>query len=170
MARTSHFTEAEVQQARHLRDQATTVTEFRNAISILLMAELGLKAEKTAELLGTSRSTVFRGQADIRNQDNTSQKGSWGGRHRSSLTLEEETEFLDDWKAEAIAGGVISVPPIHADLVKRLGRDTPPSTTYRMLARHKWRKVQPDTKHPQSDPAIQEEFKKNSPKLWLPPF
>jgi hypothetical protein len=43
------------------------------------------------------------------------------------------------------------------------------STTYRLLARHGWRKVQPDTKHPKSDPAAQDEFKKNSPKLWLPP-
>jgi hypothetical protein len=45
-------------------------------------------------------------------------------------------------------------------LIKHLGHDTSPSTTYRMLARHGWRKVQPDTKHPKSDQAAQEEFKK----------
>jgi hypothetical protein len=55
-------------------------------------------------------------------------------------------------------GGVLTVPPIHAALVKRLGRDIPMSTTYRLLARHNWRKVQPDTKHPKSDPALQGEF------------
>jgi hypothetical protein len=43
------------------------------------------------------------------------------------------------------------------------------STTYRLLARHGWRKVQPDTKHPKSDPALQDEFKKNFLKQWLPP-
>jgi hypothetical protein len=43
------------------------------------------------------------------------------------------------------------------------------STTYRLLARHGWRKVQPDTKHPKSEPALQDEFKKNSQKQWLPP-
>ena len=43
------------------------------------------------------------------------------------------------------------------------------STTYRLLARHGWRKVQPDTKHPKGDPVKQDEFKKNCPKQWLPP-
>jgi hypothetical protein len=85
------------------------------------------------------------------------------------MSIEEEREFLAQWIDKAIIGGVLTVPPIHAALVKRLGRDIPMSTTYRLLARHGWRKVQPDTKHPKSDPALQDEFKKNSPKLWKPP-
>jgi len=77
-------------------------------------------------------------------------------------------EYL--WCPLLTAGvSVLTVPPIHAALVERLGHDTPMSTTYRLLARHGWRKVQPDTKHPKSDPASQDEFKKNSPKQWLPP-
>jgi hypothetical protein len=36
-----------------------------------------------------------------------------------------------------------------------------------MLARHGWRKVAPDTRHPKSAPLVQEEWKKNSPKHWL---
>ncbi|MCB2147659.1 MAG: winged helix-turn-helix domain-containing protein [Deltaproteobacteria bacterium] len=104
----------------------------------------------------------------IRNQDGASQK-RWGGRRRCSMTLEQEKAFLAQWEQKATAGGVLSVLPIHAALVERLGHDTPMSTTYRLLARHGWRKVQPDTKHPKSDPAKQAEFKKKSLKLWLPP-
>jgi hypothetical protein len=85
------------------------------------------------------------------------------------MTIEEEREFLSQWVVSATAGQVLSVPPIHAALVDRLGHATPTSTTYRLLARHGWRKVQPDTKHPKSDPVAQEEFKKNFPKLWMPP-
>jgi hypothetical protein len=85
------------------------------------------------------------------------------------MTLEQEREFLAQWEPSAITGGVISVPPLHAALVQRLGYDVPVSTTYRLLARHGWRKVQPDTKHPKSDPVAQEEFKKNYPRLWRPP-
>ena len=168
MARAMHITEEELQQALKLRDDAATATELRKAMAVILIAELGLDPNRTAELLGSSRSTVFRDRAGIRNQDGAT-KNSWGGRRRSSLSLEEEREFLATWEAEAKAGGVLSIPPIHAALVERLGHDTPPSTTYRMLSRHGWRKVQPDTKHPKSDQAAQEEFKKNSPKLWLPP-
>jgi hypothetical protein len=42
------------------------------------------------------------------------------------------------------------------------------SVVYRMLARHGWRKVAPDTRHPKSDPVAQEDWKKNSPKRWKP--
>ena len=34
------------------------------------------------------------------------------------------------------------------------------SVVYRLLARHGWRKVAPDTRHPKSSPAAQQEWKK----------
>ncbi|MFH1235487.1 MAG: winged helix-turn-helix domain-containing protein [Parcubacteria group bacterium] len=168
MARQIQISIEEIQRAKQLRDQATTVAEYRKALSVLLPAELSIDADLTAELLGTSRRTVFRDRGRIRSQDDTA-KSSWGGRRHCSMTVEEEREFLTQWEAKATVGGVLTVPPIHAALVEHLGHDTPMSTTYRLLARHGWRKVQPDTKHPKSDPALQDEFKKNSPKQWLPP-
>jgi transposase len=168
MARKACFSPEEVQRAKRLRDQATTVTDYRKALSVILVAEYGLDADRAADMLGTSRRTIFRNRSNIRNKDDTP-KETWGGRRNSSLTIEEEREFLSQWKEKAASGGVLTVPPIHAALVERLGHDTPMSTTYRLLARHGWRKVQPDTKHPKSDPAMQDEFKKNSPKQWLPP-
>jgi hypothetical protein len=168
MARTVRVTEEELQQALKVRDEATTATEFRKAMTVILMAKLGLDPVSTAELLGSSRCTTFRDRLDIRSQGD-SQKSSWGGRRHFTMTLNEEREFLVGWEAEAKSGGVLAVPPIHAALVERLGRDISPSHTYRMLARHGWRKVQPDTKHPKSDPVAQDEFKKNSQRLWLPP-
>jgi transposase len=168
MGRKACISPEEVQRAKQLRDQATTVADYRKALSVILVAEYGLDADQAAEALGTSRRTVFRNRSIIRNQDDT-QKKTWGGRRNFSMTIEEEREFLSQWQEKAAAGGVLTVPPIHAALVERLGHDTPMSTTYRLLDRHGWRKVQPDTKHPKSDPATQDEFKKNSPKKWLPP-
>jgi len=168
MARIAHIPEEEVQRATKTRDEATSVAAYRKAISVILRAKLGLDADTLAEILGTSRSTVFRDREKIRNQNEASTK-SWGGRRHFTMTFEEEQEFLSKWETEARAGGVIAVPPIHAALVERLGRNITPSTTYRILARHRWRKVQPDTKHPKSDPQAQEEFKKNYRKLWQPP-
>ena len=168
MTRTACFTEDEIATAHQLRDQAKTVMELRKALSVLLVAEGGLDADKTSELLGISERTVFRNRRNISNQDE-GEKNTWGGRRRYTMTIEEELEFLRDWETRAVEGGVLSVPPIHAALIEKLGRSIPISTTYRLLARHGWRKVQPDTKHPESDQAIQEEYKKNSLKLWRPP-
>jgi len=133
-----------------------------------MVAELGLDADGAAEILGISRRTIFRNRSHICSQEDT-QKNSWGGRRHCSMTPEEESEFLAQWQEKATLGGVLTVPPIHASLVEHLGHDTPLSTTYRLLARHGWRKVQPDTKHPKSDPSLQDEFKKNFLKRWLPP-
>jgi len=168
MARQVLFSVEEIQRAKQLRDQATTIADYRRALSVILVTEHGLDAEQTAEILGTSRRTVFRNRKNIRNQDGASKK-PWGGRRRCSMAIEQEQEFLAQWEKKATIGGVLSVLPIHAALVERLGHDTPLSTTYRLLARHGWRKVQPDTRHPKSDPVKQDEFKKKSLKLWLPP-
>lgn len=168
MARRSNIRPEDVLKAKQIRDQAVTVSEYRTALSVILIAECGFDTEQTANLLGTSRRTVFRNRNQICSQGDTPKK-SWGGRRNFSLSIEEEREFLSQWQEQAKAGGVLTVPPLHAALVARLGHDVPLSTTYRLLARHGWRKVQPDTKHPKSEPALQDEFKKNSPKRWLPP-
>ena len=168
MARQVSISSEEIQRAIQLRDQAISMADYRKSLSVILIADLGLTADHVADILGTSRRTVFRDRGNIRNQDDTS-KNSWGGRRHCSMTVEEEREFLAQWEKLATVGGVLTVPPIHAALVERLGHDTPMCTTYRLLARHGWRKVQPDTKHPKSNPVLQDEFKKNSPKKWLPP-
>lgn len=167
MTRVAYFTEEEIAKARKLRDEARTATELRQALSVLLVAEGGLDADKTSELLGISERTVFRDRRNNRNQDE-GKKNTWGGRRRYTMTIEEEWEFLHDWEASAVEGGVLSVLPVHAALVEKLGHSIPISTTYRLLARYGWRKVQPDTKHPKSNPEIQEEYKKNSRRSWRP--
>ena len=168
MAKKIQFSIEDIQRAKQLRDQATTIADYRKALSVILPAEFSIDSEQTAELLGTSRRTVFRDRGYIRNQDDT-KKNLWGGRRHCAMTIEEERAFLAQWIEKATIGGVLTVPPIHVALVKRLGRNIPMSTTYRLLARHSWRKVQPDTKHPKSNPALQDEFKKNSLKRWQPP-
>ena len=111
---------------------------------------------------------VVRMQRKIRDQvaGRPITKGTWGGRRRQNLTPQEEAEFLQSWIDKAAQGGVLVVPPIHAAFEKHLGRSIAASTVYRMLARHGWRKVEPDTCHPKRDVVAQEEFKKNSQKYW----
>jgi len=88
MARTITISEAEIQRARDLRDKATTLEDFREALAVILSSELSFSADKIAEILETSRRTVFRNRNEIRNQDDTKKK-SWGSRRRCSMTFEE---------------------------------------------------------------------------------
>jgi len=168
MARTAHITENHLEHARNIRDKAHRASDVIKALAVLLPAETKLSTKDVARVLGISERTLFRYQADIRNQD-APPKTSWGGRRNAHLTFEEEELFLATWVTQAEQGGVLTVPPIHRALTERLKADIPISTTYRLLARYGWRKVEPDTRHPKSDPQAQEDFKKNFLKQWRPP-
>ena len=84
------------------------------------------------------------------------------------MSFEDELEFLRPWATQALTGGVLVLSPIRAALAQHLGRKVSASVVYRLLARHGWRKAAPDTRHPKSDPQIQEAWKKNCRKTWLP--
>lgn len=148
---------------------AESLAEFRRAQAVLLPAVMGATLEQTAALLGVSRASVPRLQARFR--ASVQAGGSpprWGGRRRSLMTFDEEKEFLEPWAEQAKAGGILVVSVIRAALAQRLGRPVKPSVVYRLLERHGWRKVAPDTHHPKRNPAAQEDWKKNSPRRWLP--
>jgi predicted DNA-binding transcriptional regulator AlpA len=165
MARIALFTESHLLDARRIRDKDHRASEIIQALAVLLPAEIKLNAMYTTRVLGISERTLFRYQADI----HTPPKESWGGRRHAFLSTEEEEAFLSPWAVQAEKGGVLTVPPIHRALMDRLGKKIPQSTTYRLLARHGWRKVEPDTRHPKSDPAAQASFKKNFLRRWRPP-
>jgi len=120
--------------------------------------------------LGVGRATVARLQSAFRKKKPMlpNPARNWGGRRQSLLTLEEEEAFLKPWLEMAATGNLVVVSPIRAALAQRLGQPVKPSVVYRLLARHGWRKVAPDTRHPKSKPEVQEEWKKNSLKRWKP--
>lgn len=83
MAKQYQISIYDVQKDKQLRDQATKITEYRKALSVVLAADHGLDADRTAQLLGTSRRTVFRDRGHIRNQGNTPKNLCGGRRHCS---------------------------------------------------------------------------------------
>jgi transposase len=159
-----------VAQAQAVVAGTADVKQLRAAQSILLPALAHTTLEQTAALLGVGRASVARLQQHFREgMQPCPPFRQWGGRRRAMMTLEEEKAFLDPWVEQARGAGVLVVSPLRAALAEKLGRKkVAASVVYRLLARHGWRKVAPDTRHPKSDPAAQSEWKKNFPKRWLP--
>lgn len=160
MARPRQIDMALVAQAQSLAIEAETLEDLRCAQAVLLPALLDATLEDTAAALGVGRATVARLQALLRRRvaKPTEARPSWGGRRRASMSIEEEREFLAPWTAQADEGGVLVVSPLRAALAQELGHPVAASVVYRMLARHGWRKVAPDTRHPKSDFLVQEEW------------
>jgi transposase len=159
-----------VAKARAVVAKTVDVKELRAAQAILLPALADTTLEQTAALLGVGRATVPRLQQRFREALlPTRPSRRWGGRRRAVMTVEEEKAFLAPWAEQARDAGVLVVSPLRAALAEKLGRKkVAASVVYRLLARHGWRKVAPDTRHPKSDPVAQAEWKKNFRKRWLP--
>lgn len=171
MAKPQRLTEETIAYARQQVQVAQGSEALRKALSILLPAELGITQTRAADLLGIGVATVKRYQVFIQRQAHgrITTTGARGGRHNETIPLDLEQAFLADWTHQAAHGEVVLVKQLRQDLQRRVGRRIPLYTVYRMLARHGWRKVAPDTKHPKGDPAAQAAFKKTSAPAWLPP-
>ena len=150
---------------------ATDARELRAAQAVLLPALLRTTLEQTGTLLGVGRATVSRLQARFRERITGAvpRRSRWGGRRRALLQPEEEKEFLSAWKSRAEAGELVVLSPLREALSKKVGRAVAPSLVYRLMVRHRWRKIAPDTRHPKSDEAVQAEWKKKRfRKSWRP--
>lgn len=170
MARPRQVDMALVAQAQALAIEATALEDLRCAQAVLLPAMFDATLQDTAAALGVGRATVGRLQARLRRRlaKPIEAQPKWGGRRHASMSVEQERRFLAPWAKLTDEGGVLVVSRLRAALAQELGRPVAASVVYRMLARHGWRKVAPDTRHPKSDPLAQEEWKKNSPKRWQP--
>ncbi len=83
-----------------------------------------------------------------------------GGRRNAALTIAAEQAFLAPFFARAARGEIATRTEIHHALETHVGHSVHPSTVYRLLARHGWRKLVPRPIHPQADPAAQAALKK----------
>lgn len=157
-----------IKRARAVVARAQDADELRCAQAILLPALTGATLEETAALLGVGRASVPRLQARFRQRSLAVKVAprNWGGRRRFLLTWKQEAAFLAPWVELAKQGRMLVVSSLRAAFAQNVGRPVAATVVYRMLERHGWRKVAPDTRHPAADPKAQENWKKNSRKCW----
>ncbi len=147
------------------------IQELRMAQSIMLPALAQMTLEQTASMLGVGRATVARLQTRFRQRKEKPKpaRPPWGGRRRALMDLADEEAFLAAWRDKAARGELVVLTPLRSALEQKLGRGVKPSVVYRLLERHRWRKVAPDTRHPKAAPSVQEEWKKKRyRRSWQP--
>jgi transposase len=158
-----------VQAAKQLLRTAKTSEELRQAQALLLPLELGLSILQTAAVIGRSPGatcTLRTRFMAVREGRRRAPRRKSDLRNRAKASIEQEARVLDEVLAEASQGQVLVIPHLKPLIEQRLGRTLALSSVYRMLARHGWRKLAPDTQHPKGDPQAREQWKKNSPANW----
>jgi hypothetical protein len=156
----------QIEAARASLKSAKTADQLRAAQSVLLPLELGLTLEQTAVAIGRSVGATCKMRITycaVAAGRRTPAKSKTTLRNRAKATLEEEAAALDKVLHDAHLGGIVVIPRIKPLVEKALGKKMALSGLYRMLHRHDWRKLAPDTQHPKGDPQARELWKKNSP-------
>ncbi len=151
--------------ARELLRSAKTAEELRRAQAVLLPLDLGLSLEQTARAIGRSVNATCA----IRTRFAKVAEGVMGPpqaktalRNHALADLEREASILDKVLADAQKGGIVVIPQLKPLIEEKVGKPMALSTVYRMLARHGWRKLAPDTYHPQGDAERREVWKKTA--------
>jgi transposase len=153
--------EATINQLAERLKVARRHSEFQRIQCILIRATLGSSASEIARLLGWSVATVHMLHSRFsREGDALFDLKPKDGRRHQHLSFEEESKLLAPFLGRATNGGILVVSEVHAAYEARIGKKVPPSTVYRLLARHEWRKIVPRPQHPKNDPAAQAAFKK----------
>lgn len=143
---------------------ANSHSEYQRIQCVLIRATLGSSAREIAQLLGWSTATVHVMHSRwAKEGDAVFEVRRRGGRHHQHLSPEQEQALLAPFVQRARAGGMLSVSEIAQAYQERTGKQVAPSTIYRLLDRHGWRKVVPRPRHPKADVAAQEAFKKTAP-------
>lgn len=145
--------------------EAKTAADVRRIQAIYFRAKYNDSAAQVAERTGLSLQTVrnlhsawrCHGEAMLALKPK-------GGRYHEHQTIEEEQAFIAPFIEDAKAGHVLEVSKIHRALEEKIGEPLRVQNTYNLLHRHGWRKITPRSKHPQSDFAVQETFKKTGKK------
>jgi transposase len=88
-------------------------------------------------------------------------KGKREIRPRAYLSLEEEASLLNSNLKNAQQGVLSTASFLKKALEEKLGHKIDPSTPYRMLQRHHWRKIVPRPTNPESSEEIRTDFKKS---------
>ena len=153
----SRETEKEI---RKMLKGAKNKWEHRRIQCVLLRVSQKLTAEKVGEIVGVHTASVWRiWSRYLRGGMKAVVGEKRGGRYHVSLTEKEEKVLLKPFKKRAAQGQLVTIREVHEAVCRKNGTNTAPSTTYRMLHRHGWRKVIPRQHHPKGNVQDQEHFK-----------
>ncbi len=145
--------------------EAPDKSAYQRRLAIWLTGIGRLPAHRVAEFLCVSKQAVWLWIAQYNRQGpgGLHRRGR-GGRRWAWLAWGQEEHFLQEREEAASRGQILTAPQLRAGVEKFLGRRVSLAYVYRLLHRHGWRKLGPRPRHPKAQPAVQERFKKNSPR------
>ena len=108
----------------------------------------GKSAKEVAEATGFKEAYIPQLTAKYVKGGIEAISGNHYGGNRRNMSVEKEKEILEPFRVEAAEGKLIDISEIKASYEEAAGHRIGSGQIYRVLHRHKWRKVMPRSKHP----------------------
>jgi len=164
-----HLSEAELKKVMNSQKSIRDFKDWQIIHSVQVNPRK--KASEIAEILCVKPENIYK-KVQRYNKLGLSWKSNVnrGGRReaRCITTIEKEQEFLKSVEEDALGGKIITYQQVKLKFEKQIKRTVSDDYIWDMFKRHKWTKKAPRQSHPQADKVAQEEYKKNSPRVWLP--
>lgn len=164
--------------AEHLSDvqikqrlsQSSGQPEFTRWQILYLIQVAGVStAELISPLVNLSRHSIYKIVEGYNKSGIQGVKYSArGGRKRFLLSAEQEAELLSHIEQKAASGLIKTAYDIKGMVEAKVGREVSDDYLWDLLKRNGWKKKMPRPHHPKRSLKEQQEFKKNSPSIWLP--
>lgn len=117
-------------------------------LKALEMRAKGAKASEVSRATGFHAGSVTRLVAKYRDHGIEAIAGNhYGGNHRN-MRVEEEAAILAPFKVRAEKGELVEISEIAKAYQSAVDHPVSNGQIYRVLHRHRWRKVMPRSKHP----------------------
>jgi len=146
--------------------EAKDKEEYKRRLSIWITHTGPFFAHEVAKMLQVSIPTVWLW---VKQYNEFGIKGvkreGRGGRRWSYLSWEQEEALLNSFKELAHKGEIITAKHIYPRVCEVVGKKVSMEYVYKLLHRHRWRKLGPRPHHIKRDKKLQEEFKKNFRRL-----
>jgi len=138
--------------------------EYQKRLAIWLTHIGPFPAHHVATLLGVSKQAVWLWVSQYnRHGPGGLERRGRGGRRWAYLSLDQEAAFLESLQERAQQAQILTARQIHRQLCQVTGKKVSLGYLYRLLHRHRWRKLGPRPRHLKASRESQEAFKKNSP-------
>ena len=162
-----HLTDSEI--TTQLRENKGSLTYNRWQILYLIQIGKMSSAALISPIVSLSHSSIYKivEQYNLHGVSSVSCKAR-GGRRKSYLSQEEEKALFDSLKQKATVGKIKTANDIRALVEAKVGKKVSDDYLWDLFNRNDWKKKMPRPFHPKKNQEAQEEFKKNSPTVWMP--
>ena len=158
MPRRNEITEIQIAELQKAKKENKDKNKDRRLKALLLHAE-GKSHTEISTVTGYAKTYITELTGKYCRQEIEAIVGNhYKGNHRN-LSYTEEEALLEPFREKARAGQIVEVKEITRAYEEAIGRSVEKDhgRIYRVLARHKWRKVMPRSRHPKkaSDEVIE---------------